>query len=100
MPAMINSVSFCNSVNEARTCAGNCTQITVQSEISITARTVATTRTPRGRNLTGRSEAAGMDVGGEDAAGADVVEVVHHVLRAGPRQHRADRDPALPVQRG
>ena len=45
------------------------------------------------------SEPAGMDVGDQDAAGAEVVELVHQPLGAVARDHRADGDPALAMQR-
>ena len=40
-----------------------------------------------------------MDVGEQDAAGTEVVELVHQPLGAGPRDHRAHGDPALAMQR-
>src|SRR5215218_7908794 len=57
-------------------------------------------RTPRGRQVCGSdgSETAGMDVGHQDAAGADGPELVHHPVGAGAGHHRTHRDPALAVQ--
>ena len=55
-------------------------------------------RGPRGRHVTGRagtaSESAGMDVGGQDAAGTDLVEVVHHPVHLVAGDHRAHRGPS------
>ena len=39
-----------------------------------------------------------MDVGQQDGAGAEVIELVHEALGAGTRDHDPDRDPALPAQ--
>ena len=36
-----------------------------------------------------------MDVREQDAAGTELVELVHQPLGTLPRHHRADRDPAL-----
>src|SRR3954454_14535752 len=70
---------------------------------SSTPTTEMTTRTPSGRNVcgsrTGRSESAGMDVRGEDAAGPEVEKLVHDLLRIVARHHRAYGDPALATQR-
>ena len=44
------------------------------------------------------SESAGMDVREQDPPRAELVELVHQPLGAVARHHRADRDPALPME--
>ena len=54
----------------------------------------------RAQRLTnGRSQPAGVDVGDQDRPGPDVVQLVHDLVGARPRHHRAHGDPALVVQR-
>ena len=45
-----------------------------------------------------RSDAARVDVGGEDGPGADVPELVHDPLRLEPGDHDADGDPSFGVK--
>ena len=52
-----------------------------------------------GRGRRRESEPAGVDVGDEDGPGAELVQVVHDPLGLLAEHHRADRDPALVVQR-
>ncbi len=58
-------------------------------------------RTPSGRQVWGSdgSETAGMDVGHQDAPGADRPQVVHHAVGTGSGHHRPDGHPALAMER-
>src|SRR6478735_2416169 len=85
-------------------CVSSSKPIQVKTQITSKPRpsTRPATRTPRGRQVCGRatgSEPAGMDVGEEDAAGADLEELVHESLGAGARDHRPHRRPPVAMER-
>ena len=88
-------------VNRARVSSSKPNHANAHTTSSTVPKTRPASRTPSGRHVCGSagSETAGMDVGQQDAAGAEVPELVHQPLRAGPRHHRPDRHPALAVQR-
>src|SRR5687768_15930264 len=100
------TVSRWKVVNDSRTSSGKLTQRNTTVARSTPPNAIAAIRTPRGRKVTGRlgaavapgSEAAGMDVGGDDAPGTDVEQLVHDPLGLVPRHHGAHRHPALAMQ--
>ena len=98
-------VSFWNGVNCACISADNPNQATTQTISRQAPPTLAAILAPNGRQVCGStiplegSESAGMDVGQQDGARTEVVELVHEPLGAHARHHRPDRDPALAMQR-
>src|SRR5262245_60355038 len=85
---------------------GNASHITTVTTASSPPSTPIAIRTPSGRKVCGNvtsegpSEPTGMDVRGQDSASPEVPQLVHHPLGLVPPDHGADRDPALPMQRG
>src|SRR3954451_135301 len=98
-----------STVNWARVAASKANQTTTTIAISRPPSTPTAMRTPKGRQVCGSdgastrpdpgSEPAGMDVGQQDGPRTDLVEVVHQLLGAVPRDHGAYGDPALAMQR-
>src|SRR3954447_12019676 len=104
--SMITTVMRCSGVKLSRASCGSVSHTATRVTSSMTPKPAAANITPIGRKRSGRdgrsrpdgSEPAGMDVGGEDPPGTDLVELVHDLLRAVARHHRADRHPPLAVQ--
>src|ERR1700712_1270373 len=115
---MSTRVARSRKLNCARVESSKANQTKAMIPSSSPPSTQTATRTPKGRHVCGRlgagvrlgpgpgssprpaSESAGMDVGEQDRPRTDLVEVVHQLLRAVPRDHRAYGDPALAMPRG
>src|SRR5262245_37063652 len=98
------SVATWNGVNAERVLASNEKNAKTTTTNSMVPSPPAARRTPSGRQACGSvtgdgSEAAGMDVGEQDAARSDVEELVHQSLGPGAWHHGANGHPALPMKR-
>src|SRR3954454_14100271 len=105
MPS-ITSVSFSNGVNRLRRSSPSAIHAAPQTASSPSPATTPTRRTPNGRHVCATtapagalSEAAGMDVGDQDAPGTEVVELAHQPLGAVARHHHPYGAPAVPMKR-
>src|SRR4051794_24355779 len=100
---MSTSVIRSRVVNCARISSSIASQNATHTARSIAPSTPTAMRTPNGRQVCGsvgaavrpepdsprlESESAGMDVGEQDGPRTDLVEVVHQLLGAVPRDHR------------